>query len=228
MPVGEKTISTPHKVTIVTFRLGSQVYALPIEPVRQIIEMVTITPLPQVSLNVAGVINFHGTIAPVINLRCYLGLVETPLKLHTPIILVTVSERLVGLIVDQVLGVVELTADQIIDPRIILTKDMGAAPILNGLIQSQEETILLLNIDQLLKFQHTSALLEATDKLAYSMKPGSSAEDVVSRPAEAPLQAQSPENAVQNESETPPTKKPKPRSRKKAGDSPIIADEVAA
>ena len=228
MAVGEKTNSAPHKVTIVTFRLGSQVYALPIEPVRQIIEMVTITPLPQVSLNVAGVINFHGAIAPVINLRCHLGLAEYPLKLHTPIILVTVLERLVGLIVDQVLDVMEVTADQIIDPRNILTKDMGEAPILNGLIQSQEGTILLLNMDQLLKNQHASALLEATDTLAHSMAPGSLAEDSVSRPAEAPLQAQSPEKAVQNESEPPPTKKPKARSRKKTDDSPIIADEVAA
>ena len=228
MPVGEKTISAPHKITIVTFRLGSQVYALPIEPVRQIIEMVTITPLPQVSLNVAGVINFHGAIAPVINLRCHLGLAESPLKLHTPIILVTVSERLVGLIVDQVLDVMELTASQIIDPRNILTKEMGEAPLLNGLIQSQEGTILLLNMDQMLKPQHARALLEATDTLAHSMESGSSAEEAVPQPAEALLQAQSPEISAQNESEAPPTKKPKARSRKKAGNSPNIADEVAA
>jgi purine-binding chemotaxis protein CheW len=95
-----KTLSEQH-ATIVTFCLGSQTYALPITPVRQIIEMVTITPLPQINHTVAGVINFHGTLAPVINLRRYLGLDEIPLQLHTPIILVNIFERVVGLIVDQ-------------------------------------------------------------------------------------------------------------------------------
>jgi purine-binding chemotaxis protein CheW len=227
MPVGDKPISAPQKVTIVTFRLGSQVYALPIAPVRQIIEMVTITPLPQVSPNVVGVINFHGVIAPVINLRGHLGLADFPLKLHTPIILVTVSEHLVGLIVDQVLDVVEVAADQVIDPRDILTKDMGEAAILNGLIHLQEGTILLLDVDQLLKSQPTAALLEVSDAITQSMEPDSSSKETVSRKEEAP-QAQNPEKDLPNETKSPPTKKPKARSRKKAGDAPIIVNEVTA
>ena len=74
MPVRENISKSEQQVIVVTFTLGSQTYALPIAPVRQIIEMVTITPLPQINHTIAGVINFHGVIAPVINMRRLLGL----------------------------------------------------------------------------------------------------------------------------------------------------------
>jgi len=225
MVIGEKEIGAPQKVTIVTFRLGSQVYAFPITLVRQIIEMVKITPLPQVSQNVVGVINFHGTMVPVINLRCHLGVAEAPLKLHTPIILVNVLEKLVGLIVDQVLDVIDLAADQIIDPRIILTKEMGEVPILNGLIQVKEGTILLFNLEQLLKSQPSRAQLEATNTLAHSLE---AASEAVSQSVEAPVVSPEPEEVVQNPIEKPLTRKTKARSRKKAGDTPKIVEEVVA
>ena len=59
-------------------------------------------------------------LAPVIDLRCYLGLPDMPPSADTHIILAQVGGRLAGLIVDTVLDVLQLAAQQIIRPADIL------------------------------------------------------------------------------------------------------------
>jgi len=150
---------------LVTFRLEPQVYALPIEPIQQIIEMVTITPVPQVRSSVEGVMNFHGTTVPVVNLREHLGMAKTPLKLHTPIMMVNVTGRLVGLIVDEVLAVLDVPSNQIDHPKDILPEGLGKPSLLNGLFYTGGNTVLLLNIDHLFAPQEATALAEAAAML---------------------------------------------------------------
>lgn len=151
MSVRENTKTTEQQITLVTCLLGKQVYALPIEPVKQIIDMVSITKLPQVSQVIEGVINFHGTFVPVVNMGRLLGLKETIKLLHTPIILVNISGMLIGLMVDKVLDVITRNVDQVTDPNDVLLMDMGRIPILCGLIHGQDSSILVLNLDYLLK-----------------------------------------------------------------------------
>ncbi len=138
---------------LVTFRLDRQTYALPIEPIVQIIEMVTITPIPQVNHSVEGVINVRGAPIPVVNLRRHLGLPEAklheskpPYGLHTPIILVQVGERTVGLIVDQVAEVLDVSASQITCPADLLPEGLSDAPLLQGLMQAPGGAVLLLDL----------------------------------------------------------------------------------
>jgi len=225
MPVRENKTKPEQQATIVTFRLGSQTYALPIKPVRQIIEMVTITPLPQINHTVAGVINFHGIWVPVINLRRQLSLADAPLQLHTPIILVNISERLVGLIVDQVLDVLARSADQIIDPGSILLEEMGEIPLLQGLIQSKDGSILLLNLEQLFKPYHARALLEAVDTLTQSINQNGSTEADVPQSLGTSPTSQEVERAVQNQPEVLSIKPSNKNSRKKAEATPEITAE---
>ena len=75
--------------SLVTFRLGQQKYALPIEPIERIVEMVAVTPIPQVDHSVEGVINYHGKTVPAVNLRRQKILRElvksfTPLAINLP------------------------------------------------------------------------------------------------------------------------------------------------
>ena len=134
---------------LVAFQLDRQTYALPIEPIVQIIEMVAITPIPQVNPAVEGVINVRGTAVPVINLRCQLGLPEAKLQLHTPIILVQTGERMVGLIVDQVADVLNISADQITRPKDMLPDGLSDAPLLQGLMHTSQGAVLLLDLEHL-------------------------------------------------------------------------------
>jgi purine-binding chemotaxis protein CheW len=216
MPVPETQPTSTQPVTFVTFHLGSQTYALPISNVQQIIEMVTITPLPQVDPAVVGVINFHGSLVPVLNMRRLLNLPDLAPTLHTPLIMVNVSDRLTGLLVDEVLDVLQRPADQVIDPNNILLKEMGQIPLIQGLIRVQDGSVLLMNPEQLLKPYSSKALSQAVDSLAQSLQ-----QDSVEEKQESNLDTPVPTIAVEATVATEPgngsAKKAKKPRRGKAG-----------
>jgi purine-binding chemotaxis protein CheW len=145
---------------MVTFRLNRQTYALPIEPLEQIIEMVTITPIPQLDGAVEGVINIRGRAVPVVNLRRHFGLPEVALQLRTPIILAQIDACTVGLIVDEVIDVLRLTGAQIKRTGDFLPEGLGAVPLLQGLAHTPEGTVLLLDLEHLFRPHERQVLAE--------------------------------------------------------------------
>ncbi len=152
---------------LVAFRLDQQTYALPIEPIIQIIEMVTLTPLPQLDPLIDGVINFHGTLLPVISLRRYLGLPTIPLHLHTPIILVRHEQQTFGLIVDQVLDVIRIAERHLTRPDSLLPKGIEKPPLLSGLARlPNNQLLLLINLTALFTSTPLCALLNEVPSLA--------------------------------------------------------------
>lgn len=136
---------------LVTFRLERQLYALPIASVVKITEMVAVTPLPQVHPAVRGIINWQGVLAPVIDLRRCLGLPDTPLCADTHLILAQAGGYLVGLIVDAVLDVLQLSAQQIIRPADILPIGLAETLlVVEGLAHTPLGMVLLLDLEQLI------------------------------------------------------------------------------
>jgi purine-binding chemotaxis protein CheW len=154
---------------LVAFRLAGQAYALPIEPIVRIIEMVKITPIPQVSSVVEGIINLHGLPVPVINLRRHFGLPQVPWGLRTPIILVQIGEQTFGLIVDEVIDVLSLSADQLSRVADILPGVMSEEPIIRGVAHLQGDTVLLLDVEYLLSPTHMQTLLQVVAELPESV-----------------------------------------------------------
>jgi purine-binding chemotaxis protein CheW len=103
-------------VTLLTFRLAEQSYSLPIDCVEQIVDMVTVTHLPHAPAAIQGVINVHGRIVPVLDLRRRFNLPSRPYGLYTPIILAHMGDQLTGLIVDEVNDVHTIPAADLVIP----------------------------------------------------------------------------------------------------------------
>ncbi|HNT73637.1 MAG TPA: chemotaxis protein CheW [Anaerolineae bacterium] len=142
---------------LVVFRLEAQGYAIPVEAILQIIEMVAITPIPQINPVVEGLINLRGEVVPVLNLRRYLGMSGAPLQLHTPIILVhhtgadatgAVWQK-AGLIVDEVLDVMTVRDEAITSLPGILPEGLRQAPMVQGLVHHAHDLVILLDVAQL-------------------------------------------------------------------------------
>jgi purine-binding chemotaxis protein CheW len=95
-------------LSILTFCINGQVFGLPVTAVNQLIEMVAITPIPEAPLAIRGVINVHGEIVPVMDLRLRLGLSFKPYQLRTPIILLQANGRTLALVVDEMQSVVDV------------------------------------------------------------------------------------------------------------------------
>ena len=165
MPKEHTSSMTQATASLVVFRLDRVHYAIAIEPILQIIEMVTITPVLKTEDWVEGIINYHGDPIPVVNLRRHFRMEAVPHRWHTPIILLNLADRQVGLIVDDVLDVLALSPDQILDPRSILPASIPETPLLKGLIQTQENMILLIDLAYLFDQQQLDALSAAVEAL---------------------------------------------------------------
>lgn len=150
--------------SLVAFLLGKQTYALPIEPIAQIIEMVTITAIPQVDGAVEGVINVRGKAVPVVKMHRQLDLPDAPLELHTPIILVIRNGQMVGLIVDEVIDVLKVSASQHASAEDILPEGLGKAAVLEGLVHVGDDVVILLDLEHLFLSGQAQALARALDE----------------------------------------------------------------
>ena len=150
---------------LVIFRLNHVHYAIAIEPIQQIIEMVTITPVLKTEAWMEGIINYHGIPTPVINLRRHFGMDVVSYHWHTPIILVNLSDHQVGLIVDDVLDVLAFSPEQIADPRSILPDSIPVTPLLKGIIQIEKNVVLFLDQAYLFDQTQVTALSAAAETL---------------------------------------------------------------
>tara|TARA_R110002096_G_scaffold77896_1_gene183140 strand:- start:52946 stop:53434 length:489 start_codon:yes stop_codon:yes gene_type:complete len=99
-----------------TFSLGTEIYALPISCVTEIVGRQAITYIPDVPHYVRGVINLRGKVIPVIDVRLRFGQVEREYDSRTCTIVVEVASVCVGLIVDAVKEVLNIEEEDIEPP----------------------------------------------------------------------------------------------------------------
>ncbi len=95
-----------------TFSLAGEEYGIGILKVREIIGMMTVTPVPQTPEFVKGVINLRGKVIPVIDLRLRFGLEATTYTERTCIIVVEIDGDSgsvpMGIVVDAVSEVLNI------------------------------------------------------------------------------------------------------------------------
>ncbi len=141
---------SPAVQDLVIFGLKAQRYAIPVSHIVQIIEMVTITPIPQINPVVAGLINVRGASVPVINMHRYLNQPDSPPQLHTPIILVRVpvaeNEQLLGLIVDDVVDVTPALRSTLTHLPDILPDTLHNRPFIQGVLHTSYGMVILLDL----------------------------------------------------------------------------------
>jgi purine-binding chemotaxis protein CheW len=176
----EKVVAESH---LLTFRLAQQTFALSIDTVNEIIEMVTMLRLPRASEVIEGVINLHGAPVPILNLREALNLPSLPPHLHTPIIIGRVTGTMVGLIVDEVIDVLSVPTATMTPANSIFGQSLPISGFLSGVIYSQGSSILLLDIDQILGeqtaevFQQVMALIASDEQILRPEKNDAVAQD---------------------------------------------------
>lgn len=170
-------IETNPSVHLVLFRLGEQSFALPVEEVRQIIEMVAIIRLPEVEAFIEGVINVRGKMAPVVDLRRVLKKGTPTRGLNTPLILVEVKKQLTGIIVDEVLNVIELPAERIARLDEFMPVDAARTPILRGIANPADDCVMVLDLDHLFEPGQREAIGEMAASLESLVRQTEEAEE---------------------------------------------------
>jgi len=135
-----------------TFSLAGEEYGIGILKVREIIGMMSITPVPQTPEFVKGVINLRGKVIPVIDLRLRFGLDATAYTERTCIIVVEIHGESgsipMGIVVDAVSEVLNIRSADIEN-----TPSFGVklnTDFILGMAKTEGGVKILLDIDKVL------------------------------------------------------------------------------
>lgn len=150
-------------VQYLTFKLADEIFAFDVAKVREILEITSITKIPQTPEFMRGVINLRGNVVPVIDLRLNFGMQRTEQTINTCIIVVEVTlegEVLVlGVLADSVQEVVEMEPNRIEPPPRLGTR--LNTEFIRGMGKIDNEFVMILDIDKvfsaedLLEIEHS-------------------------------------------------------------------------
>ena len=146
-----------------TFKLADEEYGLEILKVREIIGLMEITHVLRTPDFVRGVINLRGRVIPVVDLRAKFGMAGAEATEQTVIIVVQcvlgAQEITIGILVDQVLEVLNIGAKQIKPPPNFGSGAIDTDFIL-GVGKADRRVIFLLDISRVLtdeEMQHLAS-----------------------------------------------------------------------
>lgn len=152
------TTAIAHQV--VTFRIGEDYFAADILGVERVLRYVQPTVVPNLPPWIEGVLEYQGRVIPVIDLRRRFGL---PAAEHRDgrIIVFTVGEDWVGALVDAVLEVSALGAEDVAPPPTLFRG--LAAEYLRGLVRRGERMLIYLEVPRLLSSTEQLELRRGAD-----------------------------------------------------------------
>ncbi len=143
-----ETAAQAGMLQLIVFNIGGEDYGLEIEKVQEVIRMKTIKKLPRTPGFILGVMNLRGNIIPVVGLRQKFGFEPREHNEFTRIIVVNHNGKLVGMVVDNVNQVVNVSIDDIEkNPDVVNEK---TRTLVRGVAKADEKIILLVELDYLI------------------------------------------------------------------------------
>ncbi len=109
----DNQVNTVDSTQFIVVRFDREQYGISIRYIQNIVRKSKITRVPNAPVYFKGVINLRGEIIPVMSIRKKFGLADDIYSNSTRIIIVKVEGDPIGLIVDEVLEVVQLSEEQI-------------------------------------------------------------------------------------------------------------------
>lgn len=135
-----------------TFKVGSELYGIDVDNIREVIEFSDITLVPRTPDYINGIINLRGEVVPIVNLPVLFYNQSSDITKFTCIVILEASDEdekyHIGILIDAVSAVVDLT-----DENIKETPDFGIkirADYTWGVGKLGEKFIILLNVESIL------------------------------------------------------------------------------
>ena len=145
---------------LVVFTLDELCYALHLPSVERAIRMIEITPLPSAPEIVFGVINLHGAVIPVLNIRKRFSLPEREPDLGDQLIIAHTARRAVALAVDTVSDVVDLPSGELVAPEMILPQ----LEFVEGVVKLDDGLVFIHDLDAFLSLEEEQTLQAAIER----------------------------------------------------------------
>lgn len=149
-----------------TFTLHKEVFAVPVAPIREIIEYPAVTEIPLAPEFLRGVINLRGSVVPLIDIAARFGRGSSEITWRTCVIVFESSSedtlhQLLGIMVDTVHDVLDVDPAQV-EPRpefgTVLRTEFVA-----GMINRNGRFVVVLDIDKILNAQELRNLIDRAE-----------------------------------------------------------------
>lgn len=158
------TMDIDKKTSYINLGIGTEQFAISVYKVLEIIQFEQLTRIPNTSDFVPGVLNFRGSIVPVIDMHKRFN-VFSDSNDGKMVVVVDIENRekhvLMGLLVDQVTDVIEFDYKSIKS-----VPDLGIKynpEFLEGFIERDGQFIMVLNIDRVLSVQELSEVSQISN-----------------------------------------------------------------
>ena len=136
---------------LVTFRLGEHLFAADISAVQRVLRHEPPRALPDMPEWMEGVVDYQGTMVPVIDMRRRFGMPASAPGPQARLMVCTAPGGLAALLVDAVLDVKPVQASEVMDPPELFRG--LASEYLKGLTRRQGQLVVVLDVEVLMTSQ---------------------------------------------------------------------------
>lgn len=144
-----------------TFVLGKEQYGIEILKVQEIRGYDAVTQIANMPSFIKGVVNLRGKIVPIVDLRIKFNLGKVEYNEFTVVIILNLSGRIVGIVVDGVSDVRELHEEHLREVPALVTRI--DTKYIVGLATVEDEMLILVDIEKLM----TSNEMELLDNTVH-------------------------------------------------------------
>ena len=146
-----------------TFKLATEVFALDITKVREVLDFTAVTKVPRTPDFMRGVINLRGSVVPVVDMRLKFNMSRTEQTVNTCIIITEINldgdKVVLGALADSVQEVIDLEPGQIEPaPRIGTRLNIE---FIKGMGKRDDQFIIILEIDRIFSTEELIEVHEA-------------------------------------------------------------------
>lgn len=132
----------------VTFQLENETYGINVMQVREVLRYTAIAPVPGAPDYVLGIINLRGNVVTVIDTRSRFGLMPGDITDNTRIVIIESEKQVIGIMVDSVAEVVDVTLAEIDSTPSVGTEE--SSRYIQGVCNRNNELLILVDLNKLL------------------------------------------------------------------------------
>lgn len=145
----EQGAASDELLQLVSFKIGEEEFGVDILKVQEINRMIEVTRVPNAPEYVEGVVNLRGKVIPVVDLRKRLGMLSKEKDKNTRIIIVELSGKTVGFVVDAVREVLRIPKS-VTEPPPSLTSGAMNAEYITAVGKLDDRLLTLLDLEKVL------------------------------------------------------------------------------
>lgn len=132
----------------VVFKLGNEEYGIDIMNVKEIGPFIEAIKVPNTPEFIEGIVNYRGSVIPIINLKKKFKINETNIQNEKRIIYININDRQIGFIVDEASQTIRLYKEEI-EPTPDMITDVDKK-FITGVGKKEERLIILIDLEKVL------------------------------------------------------------------------------